>query len=292
VNRLERFRRSVIKPMFSQMTGVNWMEVIRRKWVVIVNLNGLDFFARRLIGTYITSEIESAKQRLNDAIDEMREPQKRATYPPYYLYLDEVFIFASQSLRQWLDLNQKMNLKLALAHHYAAQFDDPAVYNSILQNCDITAMFYTRSHKDRKIIAEQFYGGNIGFEEAAFATKKLQKQNAVIKIGKDDPVFARIPDVESPKVSKAQLAEYVLELYKHPWYHDLPEENPHGTNTSKREESPYQRTAQPRAKNERPANRTPRVPDDSDIRAQFKKLSLNLPERKQHTPKDGRKKRT
>lgn len=290
VNRLERFRQSVIRPMFSVTRGVNWMEIIRRKWVVIVNLNGLDFFARRLIGTYITSEIESAKQRLNDAMDEVREPQKRATYPPYYLYLDEVFIFASQSLRLWLDLNQKMNLKMALAHHYAAQFDDPAVYNSILQNCDITAMFYTRSHKDRKIIAEQFYGGDIGFEEAAFATKKLQKQNAVIKIGKDDPVFARIPDMENPKVSKAQLTEYVLELYKHSWYHDLPEENTQ--HETRREKRTHQAPTQPRAKVNRTTGSKTRIPDRKDHRSKWEAVSEHLSGGKEHAGTDDKKEGT
>jgi hypothetical protein len=287
VNRLVRFRQGVVRPMFSQMQGVNWLEVIRRKWVVIVNLNGLDFFARRLIGTYITSELESAKQRLNDAIDERREPQKRATYPPYYLYLDEAFIFASQSLQTWLDLNQKMNLKLTLAHHYAKQFEDQSVYNSILQNCDITAMFYTRSHQDRKIIAEQFYGGDIGFEEAAFATKKLSKQNAVIKVGKEDPAFTRIPDVENPKVSSAQLAEYVLELYKHPWYHDIPEETKH--HEPRREERPHQRTAQPRAKTNRPTNSKARVPNREENSSKWEAVSEHLSGGKKHAGKNDKK---
>ncbi|HST50464.1 MAG TPA: hypothetical protein VLJ61_00535, partial [Pyrinomonadaceae bacterium] len=144
VNRLVRFRQGPLAPMFNVKRGVNWMEVIRRKWVVIVNLNGLDFFSKRLIGTYITAELEDAKQRLNDALDEKAGPNKQGKYPPYYLYLDEAFMFASQSLKEWLDLKQKMNLKLTLAHHYKRQFDDQSVYDSILQNCDITAMFYTR----------------------------------------------------------------------------------------------------------------------------------------------------
>jgi hypothetical protein len=220
VNRLVRFLRGTLGFMFSADRGVDWMKVVREHWVVIVNLDSLDFFDARLLGTYIIAELETAKQRLNQLMDEKQDADRRGKYPPFYLYADEAFMFASQSLKNMLDLKQKMNFKVTLAHHYAKQFDDPAVYNSILQNCDITAMFYTRSHADRKQIATEFYGGDIGFEDAAFATKGLQKQHAVIKIGKDNPVFTRIPDVPPSKVKRAELHRYVCSLYEsQPWYY-------------------------------------------------------------------------
>lgn len=218
--RLIRFLRGTIGLMFSVDKGVDWMKVVRDKWIVIVNLDSLDFFDARLLGTYIIAELETAKARLNQKMDDLRDPEKRGTYPPLYLYADEAFLFASQALKNLLDLKQKMNFKVTLAHHYAKQFPDQDVFNSILQNCDITAMFYSRSHEDRKIIATEFYGGAIDFEDAAFATKSLQKQNAVIKIGKDNPVFTRIPDVPPPKVNKDQLRNYILDIYRHDWYHD------------------------------------------------------------------------
>jgi hypothetical protein len=60
-----------------------------------------------LLGTYIISELETAKQRLNHALDENRDVSKRGTYPPYYLYADEAFMFASQSLKNMLDLSRR-----------------------------------------------------------------------------------------------------------------------------------------------------------------------------------------
>lgn len=224
VNRLVRFLRGTVGLMFSVNKGVNWLKVIREKWTVIVNLDGLDFFDARLLGTYIIAELETAKQRLNQAMDDRHDPEHRGKYPPFYLYADEAFMFASQALKHLLDLKQKMNFKVTLAHHYAKQFPDADVFNSILQNCDITAMFYTRSHADRKIIATEFYGGDIGFEDAAFATRGLQKQNAVIKIGKDNPVFTRIPDVDPSRISREGLHRYLCGLYEsQPWYYDARE---------------------------------------------------------------------
>jgi hypothetical protein len=285
INRLVRFTRGTLGLMFSIPKGVNWLKVIREKWVVIVNLDNLDFFDARLLGTYIISELEPAKQRLNHALDENRDVSKRGTYPPYYLYADEAFMFASQSLKNMLDLKQKMNFKVTLAHHYAKQFDDPAVYNSILQNCDISAMFYTRSHDDRKQMATEFYGGDIGFEEAAFAAKTLQKQNAVIKIGKDNPVFTKIPNVDTPKVTKEDLRNYILELYRNPWYHDSDK-----INEPTRTKTEDTRPVKARTQTDSPPARKPRVPDKGNTANKWQAVSQNLSVSPEHADEDGGKK--
>jgi hypothetical protein len=174
-----------------------------------------------------------------------------------------------------------MNFKVTLAHHYAKQFDDPAVYNSILQNCDISAMFYTRSHDDRKQMATEFYGGDIGFEEAAFAAKTLQKQNAVIKIGKDNPVFTKIPNVDTPKVSREELRNYILELYRNPWYHDSDKINEPIRTQTKDSKPP-----KPRAKADSPPNRKPRLPDKGNQTDKWKAVSQNLPVSPEHADED------
>ena len=170
VNRLGRFFRGRLGPMFSVDRGVNWMKVVREHWAVIVRLDNFDFFDARLLGTYIISELESAKQRLNHAIDDNQDVAKRGQYPPFYLYADEAYMFASQSLKNMLDLKQKMNFKVTLAHHTAAQFKkDPEVYDSIKTNCDMTVEFYVRSSKDRDEIAGEMYGGDINPKDASYA---------------------------------------------------------------------------------------------------------------------------
>lgn len=220
VNRLTRFRRGLLGKMFSVTKGVNWMRVVRDHWAVIVNLSSFDFFDARLLGTYIIAEIEMAKKRLNQIMDDQRDVVDRGTYPPFYLYADEAYLFASQSLKDMLDLHQKMNYKLTLAHHTGAQFDDPAVYNSIKTNCDITVEFYTRSRKDRDDIAAEMYGGDIDPKDASYANSNLAKRQAVIKIGKAKPVRDYLPEVPPPDVTKEELDKFILKLYQHEWYHD------------------------------------------------------------------------
>jgi hypothetical protein len=224
VNRLVRFFRGTLGDMFSAGQGVNWMKVVREHWAVIVRLDNLDFFDARLLGTYIISELETAKRRLNEAIDSRQDVDKRGRYPPYYLYADEAYMFASQSLKNMLDLKQKMNFKVTLAHHTAAQFKkDPEVYDSIKTNCDMTVEFYVKSRKDRDEIAGEMYGGDIDPKDASYANSNLPRQTAVIKIGRDAPVRTRIADVPTPKVSKEQLRDYLLELYRNDWYYDTKE---------------------------------------------------------------------
>jgi hypothetical protein len=220
VNRLIRFRRGLLNKMFSVSKGVNWMRVVRDHWVVIVNLDSLDFFDARLLGTYIIAELETAKKRLNQILDNQKDLDQRGVYPPYYLYADEAYLFASQSLKNMLDLKQKMNFKLTLAHHTGAQFDDPAVYHSIKTNSDITVQFYVRGRADRDDLAKEMYGGDIDPADASYANTSLAKQQAVIKIGKDNPIRERIPDVPAPNVAKEELESYLLKLYQNEWYHD------------------------------------------------------------------------
>lgn len=221
VNRLVRFFRGKLGMMFSVEQGVNWMKVVREHWAVIVRLDNLDFFDARLLGTYIITELETAKRRLNESIDSQQDVDKRGKYPPYYLYVDEAYMFASQSLKNMLDLKQKMNFKVTLAHHTAAQFGkDPEVYDSIKTNCDMTVGFYVKSRKDRDEIASEMYGGDIDPKDASYANSNLPKQTAVIKIGKDNPVRTLIKDVPTPKVTKEELRNYLLELYRNDWYYE------------------------------------------------------------------------
>jgi hypothetical protein len=248
VNRLGRFFRGILGPMFSATKGLNWMKVVREHWVVIVRLDNLDFFDARLLGTYIIAELECAKKRLNEAIDNQQDVDKRGRYPPYYLYADEAYMFASQSLKNMLDLKQKMNFKVTLAHHTAAQFSkDPEVYDSIKTNCDMTVEFYVKSRKDRDEIAGEMYGGDIDPKDASYANANLQKQTAVIKIGKDAPVRTRIEDVPVPKVTKDEERNYLLDLYQNDWYYDSDKLIPHDRPIQENPKSPQHRASPDRA---------------------------------------------
>lgn len=213
INRLLRFTRGKIGKMFS-FTGVDWMKVIREDWAVIVRLDNLDTFDARLLGTYIIAQLLSAKERLNTAIDRNREFSKRGEYPPVYLYADESQLFASESLKNVLDLKQKMNFKVTLAHHYSKQFS-PDFYEAVKVNAGMTVMFYVKGRETRDNISEELYGGDIDPKKASYANSNLPKQYAVIKIGKGAPKRERLPDVPTPQVTREEFDRYIIEMYQH-----------------------------------------------------------------------------
>jgi len=223
VRRLMRFTRGPIGKMFSADKGVDWVKVVRDKWVVIVRLDNLDTFDARLLGTYVVAQIEYAKQYLNSAIDSNRELKERGKYPPFYLYADEAQLFASESLKNLLNLKQKLNLKLILAHHYTKQFD-PEMYEAVKVNCGITVQFYIRGKDTRDDIAAEMYGGDIDPKDASYANSNLAQRQAVVKIGKGSPARTMLPIVPDPDISNEELKNYKVDLYHRltemGWYHD------------------------------------------------------------------------
>lgn len=262
IGRVGRFTKGLLGQMFSVTQGVDWMKVVREHWAVIVRLDNLDFFDARVLGTYIIAELESAKARLNNLIDNLQDADNWGKYPPFYLYADEAYMFATHIIKNVLDLKQKMNFKVTLAHHTAAQFkQDPEVYDSIKTNCDMTVEFYIKSRKDRDEIAGEMYGGDIDPKDASYANSNIPKQSAVIKIGKANPVRTRIADVPTPDISRDQLRDYTLEIYRNDWYRNTDEliRTQHVQPTVQPRPAKNPRTPRPDPKvNNPPANKAPR----------------------------------
>jgi hypothetical protein len=290
VSRLLRFVRGQIGPMVASGRGIDWVKVVREHWAVIVRLDNLDTFDARLLGTYLICQIESAKERLGELMDRGRDFAERGTYPPFYLYADEAYLFASRSLKNILDLKQKLNFKVTLAHHAARQFDDPAVYASIKTNCDMTVLFYVRGRDDRDDIASEMYGGDINPRDASYANSSLPKQHAVIRLGKDGPKRVRLPDVPTPDISKEVLTGYTVDLYHRltdlGWYRDSDAEA-ETAYEPRRAKAPHQRTAQARTPAPGKTNRPRSVPDGAAYTRKFQTLSCNLPGSQQHAAEDG-----
>lgn len=288
VNRLLRFTGGTIGKMFSSLGGVDWMKVIREDWVVIVRLDNLDTFDARLLGTYIAAQLQSAKDRLNKAIDRHREFSKRGEYPPFYLYADEAYLFASESLKNVLDLKQKMNFKVTLAHHYAKQFS-PDFYESIKVNTGMTVQFYIRGRETRDNISEEMYGGDINPKDASYANANIPKQYAVIKIGKGAPQRERVPDVPTPRISKENYDRYIIKMYQHltelGWYTEPVTSNyePERSDTN---------NSRSRAEDDSPTNgKTPR-PRGTASSQKWQTVPEELPGRKQPAKKDDEAKPT
>lgn len=290
INRLLRFAGGTIGKMFSSLGGVDWMKVVREHWAVIVRLDNLDTFDARLLGTYIIAQLQSAKERLNKAIDRHREFSKVGEYPPFYLYADEAYLFASESLKNVLDLKQKMNFKVTLAHHYAKQFS-PDFYESLKVNTGMTVQFYIKGRDTRDDISSELYGGDINPKDASYANSNLSKQHAVIKIGKGAPKRERLPDVPTPQITKEDFDGFIINMYQHltelGWYKE-----PIFTNYEPRsEERTHQAPPEPRAKTDSKAGGKNRVPDADEFSSQFKDVSFDVSGSEQHAPKDGGAKR-
>jgi hypothetical protein len=286
INRLLRFTNGTVGKMFSSLGGVDWMKVVREHWAVIVRLDNLDTFDARLLGTYVIAQVQSAKERLNKAIDRNREFSKRGEYPPFYLYADEAYLFASESLKNILDVKQKMNFKVTLAHHYGKQFS-PDFYESIKVNTGMTVQFYIKGRETKDDIAREMYGGKIDPEDASYANSNLSKQHAVIKIGKGAPKRERLPDVPTPQITREEFEEYIIKMYQRlaelGWYREpvttnYEPERSDTNNTRNRAEDDSTSTKQ---------NTRPRGRASSE---KWKVVSEDLPGREQPPKKDGKAK--
>ncbi|MGI8467750.1 MAG: TraM recognition domain-containing protein [Pyrinomonadaceae bacterium] len=217
INRMMRFFKGTIGLMFSPEKTVDFRKMVSEGWVILVNLDsglGFDNLDSRLLGTFIINQITTSIERLN----------KKGFYKPFYLYIDEASRYANRKLADTLSLKQKTGLKVTLAHQYAEQFEDKYVFDSILANCKITAMFNVKMTKDRDLISKQFYGGDINPLDASYNNSDLPTQHAIIKPLKGKPVRVMIPTVKDAPVSKDELNDYVKALYlRDAWYHNAKE---------------------------------------------------------------------
>jgi hypothetical protein len=284
VNRMMRFFKGTVGLMFAPEKTIDFMKLVSEDWIILVNLDsglGFDNLDSRLLGTFVINQIQTSIERLN----------KKGRYKPYYLYIDEAAQYANRKLASMLSLKQKTGLKVTLGHQYTEQFEDKYVLNSVLANCKITAMFNVKMSKDRNLISEEFYGGEINPKDASYANSDLAVQHAVIKALKGSPKRVKIPNVEPAPVTKEQLNEYVKNLYSsQDWYHNARELKEQIDNEAPRPTTTNKNTARPRTAPDSKPNSETGVSDRGGNVDKWKTLSQDLPSGKQHAPKDGKKK--
>lgn len=267
VNRLMRFIKGTVGMMFAPEKTVDFMKLVSENWIILVNLDsglGFDKLDSRLLGTYIINQITTCIERLN----------KKGRYKPYYLYIDEAANYANTKLADTLSEKQKTFLKVTLSHQYLKQFKDEYILNSVLNNCKITAQFNVRMTKDRDLISEQFYGGDINPKDASYANSDLPVQHAVIKPLKGDPARVIIPTVKEPRITREEVKAYVRNLYlSQPWYHNAEELKQQIENDTIRTERKDTESARSRTAPDRKTNSKPRVSDDRDKTDKWKDVS-------------------
>jgi hypothetical protein len=209
INRLDSFWQEPLSLMLGSDTGIDFVEMVRDGWVILVNLfPGTDITPNesRLLGVLIISQIIQA-------VDVLRANKWKGIY---YLYMDEAGRFATPQIDNVLSYKRKSGLRLVIAHHYFNQFEDRRVLDSIKQNAKVKMMFNTPSHDDRlEMMKALGYGKDIPPNIASYANQDLPKQYAIIKKGKEPPVRIRIPDV--PDVN-FDYTDYLNELLKNPIY--------------------------------------------------------------------------
>jgi hypothetical protein len=229
INRLKSFFQDPLALMFGVDKGIDFMKMVRDGWVILVNLDSsldLDVMDARLLGTTVINQILVAMDRLY---------YKKGDKPTrYYLYIDEAGEYATRKLARTFALKGKTGLRVTIGHQYFGQFEDKFVVDAINALTKLKAMFNLPGREDRDKITKMFYGGEISDRQASFANADIPKQEAVMKVIKGSPQRVRIPDVNTPKVSRDRLNEYITKLYEQPWYYD-----PHGVTEAHKKKSIY-----------------------------------------------------
>lgn len=279
INRLRYFFREPLNLVFGVDKGIDFMKLIRDKWVVLVNLDAsldLDETDARLLGTVVINQLTVAIDRLF-----YKDYRRR-----YYLYIDEAGEYATRKLAKTFALQGKTGLRVTIGHQYFGQFEDKYVVDAINALTNFKAMFNLPGREDRDKITKMFYGGDISDREASFANADIPKQHAVIKVGKGNAQRVKIPEVKSPKISKEQLEKYVARIYEQPWYYD-PRDIQKLTYEPARTQTNNPRPAKARTKTHSKPDSKPRLPDKGSKTNKWEAVSKNLPVGKEHAGEDG-----
>jgi hypothetical protein len=270
INRLEPFFDSTLDLMYGSDAGVDFMQMITEGWVILVNLySGLGFepIHTRLLGTTVINELIFALDRLRN----------KGWKGVYYLYIDEAGRYANRNLADLLAYKRKSGLRVTVAHQYFKQFDDLAVLDAVKNLTKIKVMFNTPNPSDRsEMIKALGYGGDIPPELATYANKDLPKQEAVIKIGKSNPVRVKIPDVTDVPMKQSDQDEFVLRLLNNPWNKmpkEVREEFDSRFNDTTRTQGTDPKAPQHRTKTHRRTSGQAGVPDQPDDFSKWKDVS-------------------
>lgn len=159
----------------STESPVDFREMIRDKWLVLVNLDQTRLWGnaqQRVLGTLVVNEIITA-------VSDMTEHGWQGRH---YLYIDEAGQFATRGLAHIMAYKGKSGLWATLSHQFYNQFEDKYVLDAVENLCKIKVMFYTPNTGDRQRMIRDMYTGELK-QSAVDAHAILQKQHAVIMIG-------------------------------------------------------------------------------------------------------------
>lgn len=216
INRLQPFLDPTMELIFgSNQSPLNFAKLISEGWLVLVNLDSEGVYGQehqRLLGTIIFNEITYAVHRL----------RANGWKGIYYLYIDEAGDYATSKISYILDKKRKSGLRLTLSHQRFDQFSDKDVSSAVYGGTKIKVLFNTASREDRDKMLRMMYGGELQDRDVSFVLSQLKKQHAAIKINKQPPVTARIPDIPDIEMSADELNAWKASHYNsHPWYRSM-----------------------------------------------------------------------
>lgn len=258
VNRLDALWQEPLASILGNSQGIDFKRAVGDGWVILVNLSPYQLTEdeAELLGIIVLSQIIQA-------VDSLVNNRWKGVF---YLYIDEVGRFATPQIETLLSYKRKSGLRLYLAHHHFDQFENKKkVLSSIENNARIKLMFDTPNYDDRiKMIKALGYGGDIPPLMAAYANQNIPKQNAVLKKNKETPIRIKIPDV--PNMPEAPK-EFIEKILSQSFYKDVRQPAP------ARPERENTEAARPRTKDDRQADRTPRVSDRKNNFDKWKDVS-------------------
>jgi hypothetical protein len=200
------FRNEGLRLILSHRKGVDFAKLIADRWLILVNPSKMTKLPGRLLSAVVISEIIFGINRLLGNGWRGNE----------YLYIDEAARYATGQITDVLDYMRKIGLRLVLSHQDLGQFTrDEELAKAIKGRAKTKVGFYIADNEERMRMVKMFYGGHLDPNEINYNLSKQPKQNAVVKLGKDDTRLIKIHDTPVYKVSE----DYLAKIYASPWYY-------------------------------------------------------------------------
>ncbi len=221
-----------LDPLFTEPLGylfcksepcINFYDLIADNWLILVNLYRGQLYdepQQQFLGSLIVNEVIRAVNRL----------RQRAGNKPglgwkgrMYLYVDEAAQFTTEAVQNILMNERKSGLIISLAHQHFGQFKRDDIRASVEVGTKIKVLFNVPKTEDSERMAKMMYGGEIDPKDAAYVSRQLRRQYAIIKNNKKPPLSFNVSDIYTPKVPDNIRFSFKEKLYSNPWYISLAE---------------------------------------------------------------------
>lgn len=203
------FSADVFKLLFGSTTGIDFKDLLRNGWIILVNLNPEGAFQEehaRLLGIIMINEIARAMLSLMN--------EGKGYNIPFNIFIDEIGLFATRQMSTILDYYRHLNIRFTFAHQRSGQIEDPYVFSAIRSGAKNKLLFYTSNHADRyQMCQDMNYGGELPVQQVTYTLGSTPKQEAVVRIGKQAPVLTRIRFWPDAEVDDSEVQEYLKELF-------------------------------------------------------------------------------